>query len=223
MINIIKLNKVKKQTYLIQLISVRYQLLILCILFFLLNACVQITPKQSQPDVVKVQEKSSQIDVNSDVKRKFNQAVALMQQNKSKSNTLQAISLFKSVTEREKRLPAPYVDLAIAYERINNTRLAEENLISALKLEIGNAVANNELGLLYRKAGRFKAARVAYQNAINAHPDYLPAKRNLGVLCDIYIHDYACALAQFQDYLELKPDDKIVAIWVADLKQRMSK
>ncbi len=84
-------------------------------------------------------------------------------------------------------------------------------------------MANNELGLLYRKSGKFNAARTAYENAIKDHPEYLPARRNLGVLCDLYLHDYECALRQFVEYLDLKPDDKTVAIWVADVKQRLGK
>ena len=158
------------------------------------------------------------LDVDSDVERDFKSAIVLMQQD----NNAQAVSVLKTVIEREKRLPAPYVNIAIAYNKLGDSKAAEENLISALKLDIGHPVANNELGLLYRKAGKFKAARTAYENAIKEHPEYLPAVRNLGVLCDLYIHDYACALQQYEDYLELKPDDKTVAIWVADVKQRLS-
>jgi len=135
----------------------------------------------------------------------------------------QAVSVLKSVIEREKRLPAPYVNIAIAYNRLGDTKAAEENLISALKLDIGHPVANNELGLLYRKSGKFKAARTAYENAIKEHPEYLPAIRNLGVLCDLYMHDYECALQQFEDYLELEPDDKTVSLWVVDVKRRLGK
>ncbi len=207
----------------VSLIHARYRIFFLSTLILVMGACAQIKPETDQPDVVKVQQTSQKIVVDKKVRRDFRQAVALMQNNASEPDTMRAIHLFESVIKREKRLPAPYVDLAIAYERINKTKLVERNLISALKLDIGHAVANNELGLLYRKEGRFRAARIAYQNAINAHPDYLPAKRNLGVLCDMYLHDYACALVQFQDYLELKPDDKMVAIWVADIKQRLAK
>jgi tetratricopeptide (TPR) repeat protein len=157
------------------------------------------------------------VDVDSDVESDFNSAVALMQQ----EQYTQAIDVLKSVIEREHRLPAPYVNLAIAYNMTGNTRDAESSLINALKLDIGHAVANNELGLLYRKAGKFNAARTAYSNAIKQHPDYLPAKRNLGVLCDLYMHDYQCALEQYEDYLELRPDDKTVSIWIADVKSRL--
>jgi len=159
------------------------------------------------------------VDVDHDVEQDFAKAITLLQQD----NNAQAIVVLNSVIEREQRLPAPYVNLAIAYNKQGKTKEAEENLINALKLDIGHPVANNELGLLYRKKGKFKAARTAYENAIKEHPEYLPAIKNLGVLCDLYMHDFKCALQQFEDYLELKPDDKTVAIWVADVKRRIGK
>ena len=173
-----------------------------------------------QDEAVSYQKKTiSHLDIGSDVEDDFQSAIVLMQQDQN----AQAVSVLKSVIEREKRLPAPYVNIAIAYNRLGDTTAAEENLISALKLDIGHPVANNELGLLYRKSGKFKAARTAYENAIKQHPEYLPAIRNLGVLCDLYMHDYECALQQFEDYLELEPDDKTVSIWVVDVKRRLAK
>ena len=170
--------------------------------------------------VVSYEKKTTRyLDIDSDVENDFKGAIVLMQEDKN----AQAVSVLKSVIEREKRLPAPYVNIAIAYNRLGDTKAAEENLISALKLDIGHPVANNELGLLYRKSGKFKAARTAYENAIKEHPEYLPAIRNLGVLCDLYIHDYECALQQFEDYLELEPDDKTVSLWVVDVKRRLGK
>ena len=51
-------------------------------------------------------------------------------------------------------------------------------------------------------------------------PEYLPAIKNLGILCDIYLHDMDCALKQYERFLEYVPDDKTVAIWVADIKRK---
>jgi len=174
---------------------------------------------KNEPDLIAIKKPTSRLDIDSDVERDFKNAVLLMQQ----ENYAQAIPVFNAVIEREKRLPAPYVNVAIAHNKLGDIKAAEENLISALKLDIGHPVANNELGLLYRKKGKFKAARTAYENAIKEHPEYLPAIKNLGVLCDLYMHDFDCALQQFEDYLELKPDDKMVAIWVADVKRRIGK
>jgi Flp pilus assembly protein TadD len=133
----------------------------------------------------------------------------------------QGISLLETLTAKEKRLAAPYVNLGIAYSRTGQNKQAEHNFSKALRLDAGHAVANNELGLLYRKTGRFNAARSAYQNALVQHPDYLPARKNLGILCEIYLHDLACALKQYQAYLEYAPEEQTVARWAMELQQRV--
>jgi tetratricopeptide (TPR) repeat protein len=195
------------------MISRRFYICTLCVFLF---SCAGGDLKQDN-DSGMVDTKSMRVDVDSDVELDFKNALALMQQEKYR----QAIDILKTVIDREQRLPAPYVNIAIAYNRVGETKDAELNLINALKLDIYHPVANNELGLLYRKAGKFKAARTAYENAINEHPDYLPARRNLGILCDLYLHDFECALEQFENYAESKPDDKDAAIWVADVKRRL--
>lgn len=192
--------------------------LLLVLLASLLYACAGNEVIQDG-EVASFKREARYIDVDSDVEFDFKGAIALMQQEKY----AQAVEVLKSVIARESRLPAPFVNLAIAYNKLGDSKNAEENLISALKIDIGHPVANNELGLLYRKAGKFKAARTAYENAIKDNPAFLPAKRNLGVLCDLYMHDFECALKQFEDYLELKPEDKAVAIWIADVKGRLGK
>jgi tetratricopeptide (TPR) repeat protein len=195
------------------MISLRLFICIFCVFLF---SCAGGDLKQDEDSGV-VNNKSTHVDVDTDVELDFKSALALMQQEKYR----QAIDVLKTVIGREQRLPAPYINIAIAYNKLGETKDAELNLINALKLDISHPVANNELGLLYRKAGKFNAARTAYENAINEHPDYLPARRNLGILCDLYMHDFECALEQFENYAELKPDDKDAAIWVADVKRRL--
>jgi len=184
-------------------------------LAMMLVSCAGTGPREQ--DVGQIKSSSDYVQVDSDVQSDFDNAIVLMQQ----EQFAQAAAVLKSVVEREQRLPAPYVNLAIAQRKLGDDKAAEENLITALKIDLHHPVANNELGLLYRQAGKFKAARTAYENAIKENPDYLPAKRNLGVLCDLYMHDFECALRQFEDYLEYRPDDKTVQIWVVDVRQRL--
>ena len=184
--------------------------------FVICFLCVFLFSCAGGPTHDSVKGRLAYVDVSSGVEADFKNAVVLMQ----KEEYEQAISVLKTVIDREQRLPAPYVNLAMAYNKLDKTTLAEENFVKALKLDIGHPVANNELGLLYRKAGKFNESRAVYENAIKYNPEYLPAKRNLGVLCDLYMHDFECALKQFEDYLELNPDDKTVTIWVADVKRR---
>ena len=146
----------------------------------------------------------------------FTQALTYLQQQEYP----QGIALLETLVAREKRLAAPYVNLGIAYSRTGKNKMAELNFNKALKLDVGHAVANNELGLLYRKTGRFRAARTVYQNALIQHPDYLPVRKNLGILCELYLRDFACAMEQYQAYLQYAPEEETVARWAAELKQR---
>ena len=161
--------------------------------------------------------KGEDVVVSNDVQQTFDQAIALLEQEQYDT----AIALLESVTDTEQRLTAPYINLAMAYREKGDAKLAEENLLKALAIDQAEPVANNELGILYRKQGRFEDARKAYSNALAEHPDYLPVIKNLGILCDIYMRDPECALEQFEKYQRQVPDDKTIEIWIADLKRRM--
>ena len=172
----------------------------------------------TRPEATTVEQtKLTVADIDSDTQEAFDEALGLLKEEKYDA----AISLLNQLVENEQRFAAPYVNLGMAYLKKDERKLAEENLRKALDIDLGHPVANNELGLLYRKQGRFDEARKAYQNALIVHPDYLPARKNLGILCEIYLRDLNCALEQFEQYQEYVPDDKTVNIWVADLKRRL--
>ena len=149
----------------------------------------------------------------------FERAVTLM----NDGNNAAAIEPLTKVIERSPGNTAPHINIAETYVRTGKPDLAEQHLKTALKLVPGHPVASNEYGLLLRKAGRFSEAREIYEKAIAAFPDYLPARRNLGILCDLYLNDPACALRQFEIYSERLPADGQVKIWIAELRMRSGK
>lgn len=155
--------------------------------------------------------------VDPEVRNEFNQAVMLLNEEKYP----EAIRLLKAVSGKTSRFSAPYINLGIAYARTNELEKAEENFKKALEISQEHPVAHNELGLVYRKTGRYVEARQLYETLLAMYPDFLPARKNLGVLCDIYIQDLNCALEQYEEYLKGIPDDEKVKIWVADVKSRM--
>ena len=152
-------------------------------------------------------------------RRDFDRAIAMMKD----QNYDQAIDLLEKVIEHSPGISAPYIDVAIAYQRIGKTEQAEEHLKTALKLFPEHPVACNEYGLLYRKTGRFAEARAIYEKAIARFPEYYPLHRNLGVLCDLYLNDPECALNQFEIYSEKMPADAHVRIWIAELRTRLGR
>jgi len=161
--------------------------------------------------------KGEVVTVASDVQRSFDQALQLLQAEQYEA----AIDVLNKVIEQEQRLTAPYINLAMAYRHKGDDKMAEQNLLKALEIDQAQPVANNELGIIYRKQGRFDDAKNVYTNALSENPDYLPVIRNLGILCDLYLRDVQCALEQFEKYQQQVPDDKTIEIWIADLKTRM--
>jgi Flp pilus assembly protein TadD len=152
-------------------------------------------------------------------RRDFDRAIAML---KDQDNG-HAIDLLEKVIELSPGISAPYIDIAIAYQRIGKPEKAEEHLKTALKLFPEHPVACNEYGLLYRKTGRFAEARAIYEKAIARFPDYYPLHRNLGILCDLYLDDSECALKQFELYSERRPADSQVKIWIAELRTRLGR
>ncbi len=155
--------------------------------------------------------------MNAQSRQDFARAVALMQSQQYG----QAIELLRKVIEHSPAVTAPYINIAIAYRQTGETETAERHLQTALKLVPGHPVASNEYGLLLRQTGRFAEARTVYEKTLAAFPDYHPARRNLGILCDLYLHDLECALQQYEIYSRAMPDDEQVKIWIADLRQRL--
>jgi Tfp pilus assembly protein PilF len=149
----------------------------------------------------------------------FGRAVAMMNDGENDK----AIELLAKVIERSPGVTAPYIDIAVAYMRINKLEPAEQYLKTALGLVPNHPVASNEYGLLLRKGGRFKEAREIYETTLASYPEYLPVHRNLGILCDLYLNDPECALKQFEIYSEGTPADAQVKIWIAELRTRLGR
>jgi Tfp pilus assembly protein PilF len=152
-------------------------------------------------------------------RRDFEHAVDMMKN----QEYAQAIDLLEKIIEQSPNVTAPYIDIAIAYQHIDKPEQAEEHLKAALRLVPDHPVASNEYGLLCRKTGRFADARAIYEKAIACFPDYYPVHRNLGILCDLYLNDLACALEHYEIYSAARPEDKQVKLWIADLRARLGR
>lgn len=181
----------------------------------LLSACASSPEKQAVEPVV-----SNKTSALSDSARQsFDQAYQLLQQEKY----AEGIALLERVVTESQNNAVPYINLAIAYTRLEKYEAAESSLKKALVIEPENPVALNEYAMVFRKTGRFQESRQAYEALLKKYPNYPVAHKNLAILCDLYLRDYDCALRGYQAYSTAVPADKTVQIWVSDVQKRMGK
>jgi Flp pilus assembly protein TadD len=133
----------------------------------------------------------------------------------------EGIAILEAVAAATPTLSAPRIDLGIAYHRSNNLEAAESNLLLAIEANPDQPVAHNELGIIYRKTGRFEEARRSYEKALAIYPGFHYARRNLAVLCDLYLADLECALENYEAYMTTVPSDDEASMWISDLRYRI--
>ncbi len=155
-------------------------------------------------------------DLDADLRRDFDMAVEHLHSGDYEP----AIELLEELIYKPPGITAPYINLAIAYRKIGVPEEAEDYLKTALQLVPGHPVASNEYGLLLRQAGRFAEARTVYEQTLTRFPEYLPVRRNLGILCDLYLNDHECAQAHFEEYSAANPQDQQVGLWLSELQLR---
>jgi tetratricopeptide (TPR) repeat protein len=159
------------------------------------------------------------VSVTDEVRADYEAAVRMMEEARYEP----AITLLLAVTERAPAAAAAHIALGIAYSRIDDLDHAEASLRRALELTPQHPVAYNELGLIQRRKGQFAESRASYEATLEHFADFHYTHRNLAILCDLYIGDYACALEHYEAYSRIVPDDAEVVKWIADLRNRESR
>jgi len=187
-------------------------------------ACASSGP-QSKPAIahIEIQEQigftiTEDARVGDDTRLDYEQAVHELE----RGNQQEGIRLLQAVADATPQLSAPRIDLGIAYHRAGDLEAAERNLRLALKDNPSHPIANNELGIVLRKSGRFAEARGNYEAALAVYPGYHYARRNLAVLCDLYLADLDCALRNYQAYMTTVPSDDEASMWIKDLQYRLN-
>lgn len=132
-----------------------------------------------------------------------------------------AIAILARLTNESPALTAAHVNLGIAQAQKGDLAAAETALRAALERNPNHPVALNELGIVYRRMGRFPDARARFEAALAVYPDLHYARRNLAILCDLYLADPACALAHYEQLNAALPGDPKLEMWIADLRQRV--
>lgn len=187
----------------------------------LISACATTAPTHA-PARIEVQEEvgftiTEEARISGDVRADYEEALMYLEQGRHE----EGIALLEEVAGTAPELSAPRIDLGIAYHRAGDLEAAESNLLLALESNPDQPVAHNELGIVYRKTGRFDHARQSYEAALRIYPGFHYARRNLAVLCDLYLADLNCALDNYEAYMTTVPSDDEASMWISDIRNRL--
>lgn len=187
-----------------------------------LGACATTTSKPVPRAQVEIQEQvgftiTESVTVSESVRMDYERALVLLEQGQE----AQGIALLETVVATAPGISGPRIDLGVAMHRTGDLESAEKHLLGALELTPDHPVVHNELGIIYRKTGRFAESRRSYEAALAVYPGYHHARRNLGVLCDLYLADLECALDSYEAYMQTVPGDDQASMWIADLRNRV--
>lgn len=98
-------------------------------------------------------------------------------------------------------------NLALAHLRMGDTQGAIQNYRHSLALMPRLAKTHNDLGLAYKLAGRYVQAAEEYRRAMQLDPGYADPLRNLGVIYAYHLVDFHQAIALWERYLSLRPEE----------------
>lgn len=159
------------------------------------------------------------VRIGAEIRTDYDEAMLLFEQGRDE----EAIAVLEQVAGSAPGLSAPRIDLGIAYHRADDLENAERNLVLALESNPDHPIAHNELGIVYRKQGRFDDARRSYEAALGVYPGFHYARRNLAILCDLYLGDLECALENYEAYMQTVDSDDEASMWIADIRGRLGR
>jgi Flp pilus assembly protein TadD len=208
-----------------QTANLRSRVLLLCVIStIVLAGCNATTKPLHKQASIEIQEAvgftiTEEVQIPESIRLQYYEALRYLRD----ENLQQGIAVLEQVTDAAPGVTAPKIDLGVAYHRLGDLDRAEEYFLQALELNSKHPGALNELGIVYRESGRFTEAKQRYEAAIAVYPGYHHARRNLAILCDLYLGDLSCALDQYEAYMATVPTDPEVEMWVTDLRNRMAK
>jgi len=191
----------------------------------LLAACASAPPVENnnaeaapEPPAAALSKQAPEQPISIDQQVAFERGVAALKD----GNGVVAVEVFSSLGSQLPDQAAIQANLGSAYMLRGDAQAAIAAYERAVALNPNLATAHVRLGVLFRRADQLEKAEAAYKAALDADPNNRLAHLNLGILYDLYLRKPAQALSEYEQFQALSEQtDKEVALWIADLKQRL--
>jgi Tfp pilus assembly protein PilF len=162
--------------------------------------------------------RSQQTTASPAMEADFAQALEYMQT----ANWAGAMDILEGLAVQNEQLPGVWLNLGIARSKLGDSDNAITALEQAVQLDPANAIAHNQLGIVYRQAGDLVRAKQQYEESLGADSRLADAHWNLAMLYELYLHEPARALHHYQEYQQLTgSDDQRLSISIAGLKEQV--
>lgn len=189
--------------------------LVILALVWMVTGCVSTPERPAGEKAGSAIQFTENASVDAAVRKDFAAAVKLL----SEERYEEGIELLAKVLKVSQKNSAPYINIAIAYRKTGKFELAEDNLKKAMEINPRHPVTLNEYALLQRETGRYEEAKGMYLQLVKSYPEFWPARKNFGVLCELYLNDKPCAIEQYGIYLDGNPQDEDVKLWLTGLQR----
>ena len=147
---------------------------------------------------------------------RFQEAVA-----RATADPLLADEEFKALAGAKPVFAGPLFNRAVIAFRQGRYADADTALMQAGEISPANSAILSERALVLRQLGRFNESESVYRSALTLEPDLVRARRNLGVLLDLYLARPQDAAAEWRRAIELEGGDKELEAWVAESSRRI--
>ncbi|MGB0985570.1 MAG: hypothetical protein ACPGVL_00035 [Pseudoalteromonas spongiae] len=162
-----------------------------------------------------------QTSASDDAKAAFEKALTY----KKEGKLALAKQHFTNLTLQYPNLSGAYLQLAYLAKQAEQSTQYLEYLEAAVNANKYNYYAANELALLKREKGEFSEALALYDSAIASWPGFAASYINKGILLDLYLDQKEQAVAVYNTYLMLVPEEsqsyRQVATWLVDLEHQL--
>lgn len=125
---------------------------------------------------------------------------------KQQGNYQEAVKAFLQAIGLDESCDKAMRELAMCYQQLGKTSLAEKMLKKAIRLKPGYWANYNKLGVFYYLQAKYEEAAEQFKEVIKYTPDNIQGYNNLGGIY-VLLENNVKAIQQFEHSLSIKPND----------------